>query len=123
MLSRALLVSLGSIAGGLARFYLAGFLLKKFGPSFPLGTLTVNILGCFLIGVFLTLSETQIPLGAEGKLLLMTGFCGAFTTFSTFMMETNDLMGAAMLKAFLYVSLSLLLGFAAFRGGIFLAKL
>lgn len=122
MLSRALLVSLGSIAGGLARFYLTGFFLKKFGPSFPLGTLTANILGCFLIGIFLTLGEHQIPLGAEGKLLLMTGFCGAFTTFSTFMLETNDLMGEGMIKAFLYAALSLVLGFAAFRAGIYLVK-
>ncbi len=112
-------VSLGSIAGGLARYYLTGVLMRFCGQGFPFGTLLVNVLGCLLIGVFSTFAETKIPLGPQGKLLLTTGFCGAFTTFSTFMLETDQLFqGAFLLKAALYVFASLIFGFAAFRFGV-----
>ena len=117
-------LTLGSVAGGLARHLLGGAVGVAMGPSFPFGTFAVNILGCFLIGFFSALTGEKFSLDPNAKLFLMTGFCGAFTTFSAFMLDTDNLLkDGEILKVFLNIFLSLILGFTAFRMGIFLAKL
>lgn len=114
----------GSLAGGFARYYLAGFIYRVFGTNFPHGTLAVNLIGCFLIGFFASLSEEKFLMGPEVRLLLMVGFCGAFTTFSTFMLETANLLkDGENLQALLNIFLSLILGFIVFKIGMFLAEL
>ncbi len=114
----------GGIAGTLARYTLAGLVYQICGTAFPYGTLVVNLVGCFLIGFLAALAEEKFLLGPHARLLLMTGFCGAFTTFSTFMLETANLIkDGEMLRAFLNLSLSVVVGFLVFRLGVFLAEI
>ncbi|MBI3554562.1 MAG: CrcB family protein [Elusimicrobia bacterium] len=83
----------GSLAGGFARYFLATWVYGIAGTGFPYGTLLVNISGCFLIGLFDGLAEVRFLLGPDERILLMTGFCGAYTTFSTLILETSKLAG------------------------------
>lgn len=111
----------GSIAGGLARFYLAGFIQRAGGASFPWGTFAVNLAGCFLIGLFASWAGQKSWFNPQMKILLMTGFCGAFTTFSAFMLETSNLTSSGdTLKALIYIVSSVAAGFLLFRAGAFL---
>jgi CrcB protein len=114
---------IGGITGTLARYLLAGSVHRFLGTSFPLGTLVVNLIGCFLIGLFATLADQKFLLGPDLRILLMVGFCGAFTTFSTFMLETVNLMSAGeFLKATFNVAGSVVIGFVAFRLGVLAAQ-
>ena len=114
----------GGVAGTVARYALSGFVYRFSGTDFPYGTLAVNLAGCLVIGFLSSLSEEKFLLGPNARLLLMAGFCGAFTTFSTFMLETGNLIRAGeMLRAFANVAVSVLAGFVLFRLGIFLAEL
>ncbi len=111
---------LGGTIGTLARYFFTHITYHFLGAGFPYGTLTVNLIGCFIIGIVANLSSEIFFLTYNQRLLLITGFCGAFTTFSTFIFETEHLFtnGEAS-KAFLNVLLSLILGFVVFRiGGI-----
>src|SRR3990167_6726213 len=123
-MGKVVVLAVGSLAGGFARYYLAGFFYRLFGSNFLHGTLAVNLIGCFLIGFFSSLSEEKFLMGPEARLLLLVGFCGAFTTFSTFILETGNLIkDGETFAAFLNVLLSVAIGFIVFRVGIFLAKL
>lgn len=99
-------VFLGSGLGGACRYALGSWL----NGTYPLGTLVANVLGCFLIGLF----SRILPADAQVKLLLVAGFCGGFTTFSTFINE-NLLMlrGGQILLSLAYACLSLCLGMLA----------
>ena len=114
----------GGVAGTVARYALSGFVYRFSGTEFPYGTLAVNLAGCLAIGFLSALSEEKFLLGPNARLLLMAGFCGAFTTFSTFMLETGNLIRAGeTLRAFANVAVSVAAGFLLFRLGIFLAEL
>ncbi len=115
---------LGGITGTLARYLLAGWVYAWLGTDFPYGTLIVNLLGCFLIGFLSVLAEDKFLLESNARLLLMVGFCGAFTTFSTLMLETSNLIktGESM-RAFMNVGTSFILGFLLFRLGVLLGDL
>ena len=108
-MKEVLLVLVGSGIGGVLR-YLTACGLKNIGISFPLGTFTANLCGCLFIGFFSTLA-LKGNISADTKLLLTTGLCGGFTTFSTFMNENLALLrnGDLMLFA-LYTGLSITLG-------------
>lgn len=112
-----LLVSIGSFFGGGLRFLVGKWLSQWLAMSFPWGTFAVNVAGCFLIGVFSSLSLGG-HLSPNLKLLLATGLCGGFTTFSTFMNE-NLLLArdGNITSAAIYTALSLLLGMAALVAG------
>ena len=123
-MGRWLNLMVGGIAGTVSRYLLAGFIYEVLGTSFPYGTLVVNLVGCLVIGFLASLSEEKFLLSPEARLLLMVGFCGAFTTFSTFMLETCNLMKVGEnLRAFLNVAASVVFGFLAFRLGVFLAEI
>lgn len=114
----------GGIAGTLSRYFLAGIVYQIFGTAFPYGTLVVNLIGCLVIGFLAALSEEKFLLSPNARLLLMVGFCGAFTTFSTFMLETVNLMkDGENLRAFMNIAASLIFGFIAFRIGVFFAEI
>ncbi len=117
-------LAVGGVAGTFARYLLAGAVYTVFGTGFPYGTLAVNLTGCFLIGFLAALAEEKFLLGPSARLLLMVGFCGAFTTFSTFMLETANLMkGGETGRAFLNVFASVVAGFLVFRLGVLMAEI
>lgn len=117
-------LAFGGVAGTLARYVLSGIAYRIFGINFPYGTLVVNGIGCFVIGFLTSVSQEKFLLGPEARLLLMAGFCGAFTTFSTLILETDNLLkGGEVLKAFVNVLASVIVGFIVFRAGMFLGEI
>ncbi|HTK38523.1 MAG TPA: fluoride efflux transporter CrcB [Pyrinomonadaceae bacterium] len=117
------LVGVGGFLGSVFRYLVTIILARQFTSSFPLGTLTVNIVGCFLIGILFALSEKGNLLTPEWRIFLTTGFCGGFTTFSTFSYESMKLMqDGEILYLSLNVALSVIVGFAATYLGIFFIK-
>ncbi|WP_417763819.1 fluoride efflux transporter CrcB [Shewanella sp.] len=102
-------VALGGAGGAVLRYSISIFMIQLFGSSFPFGTLTVNVLGSFLMGIVAALSQLS-HISPEVKALLGVGFMGALTTFSTFSNETLMLIqGGELLKAFLNVALNLII--------------
>ena len=117
------LVALGSAIGGVGRYALQVFISKSYPVSFPFGTLTVNIIGCFCIGLFLSIAEKENIFSNDTRLFLTTGFCGGFTTFSTFALENvNLLRNNGFLYAILYILASVVLGILAVFAGMQLVK-
>ena len=113
----------GTLVGGVARYALAGAVYQALGTRFPYGTLVVNLAGCFLIGWLNSLAEAKLLLGPNARVLLMVGFCGAFTTLSTLMLETSNLMkGGETFRAFANVAATIILGFIVFRLGEMLGE-
>tara|TARA_Y100001954_G_scaffold238583_1_gene306944 strand:+ start:116632 stop:117009 length:378 start_codon:yes stop_codon:yes gene_type:complete len=92
MLMKILSLCIGGAAGTLSRYWLSGVAQRMVGGSFPLGTFTVNIVGCLLFGIVWGFFENRLLPGSEIRLLCLTGFMGAFTTFSTYMFETAELV-------------------------------
>ncbi len=85
-------IALAGAAGTLCRFGLAGLVQRGLGAGFPWGTAVVNILGCFLFGLVWVLAENRLVISGETRLIVLVGFMGAFTTFSTFAFETGQLL-------------------------------
>jgi len=112
-------VVLGSAAGGTLRYMMSLYFVAKGLNKFPLATLSINLLGCLFIGIIYAISEKS-TLGENIKLLLATGFCGGFTTFSAFAMENLQLIKlGATTTAITYIALSVVLGILlAFLGYI-----
>lgn len=109
MMNNVLLVALGGAFGAVARYLLSG---ANVG-SWPWGTFAVNVLGSLLIGLLVGMASKGV-LSPEMKLLLVTGFCGGFTTFSTFANESLGMMKAGdVLLAALYVGASVAVGIVA----------
>jgi fluoride exporter len=117
------LLIVGGSAGTLARFFLSGLAYRTFGTDFPYGTLIVNLSGCFFIGLFAVLAEEKFVLGSDGRMLLMVGFCGAFTTFSTLIFESANLIRyGEVLRSFMNLGVSVMLGFFMFWLGVMLGR-
>ena len=87
-----LAVALGGALGAVARYGLSGWVQHLSGSLFPVGTLAVNVLGSFIIGLLLQMTTGRFVWSQEARLLLTTGFCGSLTTFSTFSYETLALL-------------------------------
>lgn len=104
-------VALGGALGSVSRFKLGSLIGAHFPAAFPVATLAVNLLGCFLIGILVAIGEKRGALTPEARLLLQVGVLGGFTTFSAFGLETFALLRAEKLGlALLYVGLSALGG-------------
>ena len=123
LLKSLFVVGVGSFAGGSLR-YLISVLMKSPVNGFPFGTLCVNLLGCLLIGVFYGFAARHPLMSQNTLLLLTTGFCGGFTTFSTFANESLQLLQSQNITAFaVYISASVILGIALVFCGYALTKL
>ena len=92
MLQKLLLIALAGAIGTLARYGLGGFVQEHCGKVFPWGTVAVNLLGCLLFGLVWASLEERWPASGETRTIILIGFMGAFTTFSTFMFETEGLL-------------------------------
>lgn len=117
----SLFVLAGSALGGLARFWLGLWAVAAFGPSFPWGTLAINVLGSFVIGA----AATALPIGAgDARAFLMVGICGGFTTFSSYSLQSLELLQAGRTEAALaYMAASVALCLAATAAGWGLGRL
>jgi CrcB protein len=118
-----LIIGIGGFAGAMARYAVAVWIGQRWGRSFPLGTFAVNVSGSFLIGLFMTLMAVRFTENPQWRLLLVVGFLGAYTTFSTFEYETGALLtDGEWLYALLNVVMSVVAGFIALKLGEVIAK-
>jgi fluoride exporter len=119
-MNKWLLLSIGGIVGTIARYLIAAWMPSLLGADFPWGTLAINLSACVLIGVFQSLAGRAM-LGPQARLLLMTGFCGAYSTFSTWILETSNLAAdGELLRAALNFVGSGVAGFVLLRIGMWL---
>lgn len=118
-----LLVGAGGFAGSVARYLITLLAARWFTAPFPLGTFAVNVLGSLLIGIIMGLGLKSGWMSKDLYLLLATGFCGGFTTFSTFSAENVNLLSTGnYLTAGFYLGGSILLGVGAVMLGLWLVK-
>ena len=83
-----LIISLGAIVGANARYLISRFAAREFGPVFPYGTLFINVSGSMIVGFFMVWATERVLVDPRWRLLVVVGFCGAFTTFSRYAYET-----------------------------------
>ncbi len=123
LIKQMALVALGGAAGSVLRFLAQKWISLGPLPKFPIGTLTINLLGCLLIGLIFGLFTKNAGWSADWKLFLMTGLCGGFTTFSAFTLESMALLEAARFTSFiLYISISVVAGILATIAGYWLTR-
>jgi CrcB protein len=122
---QVLLVGCGGFAGSAARFMVAGWVHRLLpAATLPYGTLAVNVLGCFAIGLLGGLAEVRMVLGPSQRLFLLIGLLGGFTTFSTFAYETYGLaQDSQLLKALANVAVQVIGGLGAAWLGFVAARL
>ena len=118
-----LLVAVGGAVGSVCRYLVGTATLRLFGPNFPWGTLTVNIVGSLAIGIFVELIARRFDASMELRLLIVTGFLGGFTTFSAFSLDVISLFErGAVVQAGVYVASSILFSLIAVFAGLALVR-
>lgn len=116
-------IALGSAMGGVSRYVVGAALQQRFGLTFPVGTLIVNITGSLLLGFIMRLALGGSQISPETRIFLTTGFCGGYTTFSTFSYDTAVMFESGQFRrAMLYVTLSIVLSVVATFAGFGLAQ-
>lgn len=124
MINNILLVGVGGGVGSILRYLCQKWIYHLYPHPFPWGTFAVNISGCLMIGALFGIAEKTSVLSPEWRLLLTTGLCGGFTTFSTFAYENMMLLRSGDITYFLlYTLLSVVLGVAGVYCGVALVKL
>jgi CrcB protein len=123
-MQKIMLIALAGAVGTLSRYGLGVLVNRLVSHPFPWATFTVNAVGCFLFGLIWQLAEQRVDFSVEARTIVLVGFMGAFTTFSTFIFDTHALMrGGQWLQLLLYLLGQNLVGVAAFVIGWSLAKL
>ena len=118
------IIGIGGFLGAISRYGVALWIGQRWGRNFPLGTFAINVSGSFLIGLLMTLFAERFMVNPQWRLMLIVGFLGAYTTFSTFEYETGALLkDSEWLIAMLNVLLSVIVGFIALKLGEVLAKI
>lgn len=121
--SISLLVGLGGFAGSVARYSLS-VMAQRFSIEWPAGTLAANVLGCLAIGIVTALSARGESLSPELRIALATGFCGGFTTMSSMIYETAEMLRASeYLHATFYAAGTFLLSMTAFAAGVMAVRI
>lgn len=116
-------VAVGSVIGGVGRFLLQQFVQRRIESTFPYGTLVVNLLGCFVIGVVVGLADKGNLMSPQTRIFWATGICGGFTTFSSFINENHSmLLDGELLNTFAYITISIVAGLTATALGLSLIK-
>ena len=124
MLQKLLWLSLAGACGTISRFALCELAAKTKWSHLPIGTFTVNILGSFLFGVIYVLAQRKLNISAETRVILLTGFMGAFTTFSAFAFETAKMLKSEQwMMAFGNIIGQTILGVAALVAGVMIARM
>lgn len=122
-MQKLMLIGLAGAFGAVARYGLGGLVQRFTGVTFPWGTFVVNILGAFLFGLIWSLVEQRLVISVETRVIILSGFLGAFTTFSSFMFETSSLIGEAQWGlAVLNVGGQIVLGLAAMFLGLAIGR-
>jgi len=117
------IIGIGGFLGAITRYGVALWIGQRWGRSFPLGTFVINVSGSFLIGLLMSLLTERFMVNPQWRLMLVVGFLGAYTTFSTFEYETGTLLkDSEWLIAGLNVVLSVFAGFIALKLGEVIAK-
>jgi len=123
MLKTIIYVAIGGAIGSVLRYLTSVVVTKYWSNQFPLATFIANVLGCFLVGFLVGLLEKNNLANSNLKWFLITGFCGGYTTFSTFGFENYTLFQSNnSLLAFVYIGLSILIGLLAVWFGLFISK-
>jgi CrcB protein len=123
MWSKLALIAVAGTVGTLSRYWLSGLMHRMFGSDFAYGTLAVNVIGCLLFGLVWALAEERMAIPVVARTVILVGFMGAFTTFSTFAFETmNYVKDSQYMLAFLNVAANCVLGFAAIVSGVWIAR-
>jgi CrcB protein len=121
---RILLIGLAGLVGTLCRYWLSGVVARRYGETFPAGTLVVNVVGCLLIGFLFYMFQERFVAGETARTVVLVGFLGGFTTFSSYGLQTFTLLrDGEFAYAALNVVASNLLGVLLVWGGYTLAKL
>ena len=123
MLKSLLIVGTGSFIGGAMRYLLSTYIKNMYGQTFPWGTLVVNLLGCFVFGIIFALFNKHNSTDNTFCLLLTTGICGGFTTFSTFANESVQMIQNGNIGEFIgYMATSVIIGIALIALGYWIVK-
>jgi fluoride exporter len=124
VLQKLLLIALAGSFGTLARYGLGGLIQERTSGVFPWGTVAVNLLGCLLFGIVWSSLEERWPTSGETRMIILVGFMGAFTTFSTFIFETAQLLGdREWLPAVGYFTIHNVGGLVALMAGLAVGRL
>lgn len=123
MFQKFVFLAVAGAMGALARYGLAGAVHRWLGSSFPWGTAVVNFVGCLLFGLVWATAVERGSIGPEMRTVVLVGFVGSFTTFSTFVSETSQLFsGAQLFLGFANIVLQVTIGIAMFFLGLFLGR-
>lgn len=123
MFSKLALIAVLGAGGALARYGLSGLVYRITGGSFPFGTFVVNIIGCFCFGLIWPLAEERLLISSNMRMIILVGFMGSFTTFSSLIFETSELMrDSQWLLALANMGGQVIVGLAALYLGMMIGR-